>query len=225
MTTQANEQFVRNTFEGARGRLGRLAGRLVDDSAAVVDEAAGFFEEMIPGMAYVDKPDHPMASAVFICSINLALYLALKTRGVDAHDFGNAMLTGLAKAPVTASPDLSDPADFALFKAAADTSQQSAAPGEFVYEAHMDRRDDVDWGMNIRSCGICHQYAKYDAMDLVPYMCATDDVESDKSNLGLRRTGSIAVGAHQCDFRYKSGGEPQRLAAQYPDFIRVTAQE
>ena len=79
--------------------------------------------------------------------------------------------------------------------------------------------------MNIKSCGICHQYAKYDAMDLVPYMCATDDVESDKSNLGLRRTGSIAVGAHLCDFRYKRGAEPQRLATQHPDKIRVVERD
>jgi hypothetical protein len=176
-------------------------------------------------MAYVDKPDHPMALAVFICSINLALYLALKKRGVDVHDFGNAMLTGLAKAPASAPPDQSDPANFALFKAGADASQQSAAPGEFVYEVHMDDGEDLDWGMNIKSCAICHQYTKYDAMDLVPYMCATDDVESDKGDQGLRRTGSIAVGAHRCDFRYKSGGEPQRLAAQYPDKIRLVATE
>ena len=224
MTAQANEQFVRNTFEAARGRLGRLAGRLAEDADAVVDEAAALFDEMIPGMAYGDKPDHPMASAVFICSINLALYLALKSRGVDVHDFGNAMLTGLAKAPATAPLDPGDPEALALFKAGADASQQSAAPGEFVYEVHATEGEELDWGMNIKSCAICHQYTKYDAMDLVPYMCATDDVESDKNDLGLRRTGSIAVGAHQCDFRYKTGGEPQRLAAQYPDLIRVTAQ-
>jgi len=225
MPTPANEQFVRNAFEQARGILGRLAGRLTEDPDAVVEEAAALFDEMIPSMAYVDKPDHPMASALFICSMNLALYLALKARGVDVHDFGNAMLTGLAKAPATAPPDLGDQEALALFTAGADASQESAASGEFVYEVHVEAGDDLDWGMNIKSCAICHQYTKYDAMDLVPYMCATDDVESDKNSLGLRRTGSIAVGAHQCDFRYKAGGEPQRLAEQYPDKIRLVAQE
>lgn len=53
-------------------------------------------------------------------------------------------------------------------------------------------------------------------MDLVPYMCATDDVVSDRGGQGLRRTGTIAVGAHQCDFRYKRGGEPLHLAPQCP---------
>ena len=73
MPTPANEQFVRNAFEQARGILGRLAGRLTEDPDAVVEEAAALFDEMIPSMAYVDKPDHPMASALFICSMNLAL--------------------------------------------------------------------------------------------------------------------------------------------------------
>ena len=90
-----------------------------------------------------------------------------------------------------------------------------------MFEAFLGDRTDFDWGMNIKSCAICHAFSKYDAMDLVPYMCASDDVESDRGGQGLRRTGTIAVGAHQCDFRYKRVGEPKHLAAQYPDRIRV----
>ena len=81
--------------------------------------------------------------------------------------------------------------------------------------------DDFDWGMNVKSCAICSSFSKYDAMDLVPYMCASDDVMSDQGEQGLRRTGTIAVGAHQCDFRYKSGGEPQHIAEEYPERIRL----
>ena len=77
--------------------------------------------------------------------------------------------------------------------------------------------------MNIFSCDICHQFSKFDAMDLVPYMCALDDVLSDRFDQGLRRTGTIAVGAAQCDFRYERGGEPQRMADQYPNKIRIRA--
>ncbi|MCZ6616861.1 MAG: L-2-amino-thiazoline-4-carboxylic acid hydrolase, partial [Gammaproteobacteria bacterium] len=82
-------------------------------------------------------------------------------------------------------------------------------------------RETYDWGMNVKSCGICYQFSKYDAMDLVPYMCATDDVMSDLGHQGLRRTGTIAVGAHQCDFRYQRKGEPGHLADKYPDRIRI----
>ncbi|MCP4006587.1 MAG: L-2-amino-thiazoline-4-carboxylic acid hydrolase [bacterium] len=44
---------------------------------------------------------------------------------------------------------------------------------------------------------------------------------SDAGGQGLRRTGTLALGSNECDFRYKSGGEPLRLAAQYPDQIRL----
>lgn len=57
-------------------------------------------------------------------------------------------------------------------------------------------------------------------MSLVPYFCAVDDVMSDKGNQGLRRTGSLALGASHCDFRYWRGGQPNRLAEQYPEQIR-----
>jgi len=39
-------------------------------------------------MAYIDKPDHLMASSVFVSCATLAVYLALKEHGVDVHDFG-----------------------------------------------------------------------------------------------------------------------------------------
>lgn len=137
-------------------------------------------------------------------------------------------LTKMEQAPITqpeeqpeSSKGQSRREQFAAFISAGEASQKEAAPGEFVFEAFLGDREDYDWGMNVKSCAICHSFSKYDAMDLVPYMCATDDVMSDKGKQGLRRTGSIAVGAHQCDFRYKRGGEPGHLSKQYPHKIQV----
>ena len=109
------------------------------------------------------------------------------------------MLANLKQAP---RPEPEPPRDsksmqerFAGFVAAGDTSQRDAAPGEFVFEAFLGDQKDYDWGMNIKSCGICYSFSKYDAMNLVPYMCATDDLMSDIGEQGLRRSGTIAVGA------------------------------
>ena len=99
-------------------------------------------------------------------------------------------------------------------------SQRGAAANEFVFDV-VDGDSETDWGINILSCAVCHAFAKHDAMALVPYMCATDDKMSDAAGHGLRRTGTIALGADCCDFRFKSGGEPTRLAEQYPDAIRA----
>jgi hypothetical protein len=225
MTSAANEQFVRTRFfEGRRDSALRLAGQFVEEPEEIVDAAAILFDGMIPDLAYIDNPDHPMAASVFGCSASLALFLALKERDVDVHAFGRAMLSAMQAAPQEpeALADGRSPRErFEEFITIAETSKQQAAPGEFVYEAFFGDRKAFDWGMNVKSCGICFQFSKYDAMDLVPYMCATDDVVSDQGRQGLRRTGTIAVGAHQCDFRYQRSAEPQHLAEKYPDRIRI----
>jgi hypothetical protein len=223
MIRSDNQQFIKTTFFDQAGvRLMRLAGRFAEDTDAVIAEASAIFDEMLPSMAYVDKPQHPLAAALFICSVNLSLYLALKKRGVDVHTFGSAMLTGLTRAPIPVPQENNEVlrerlAQFALI---AEASQTNAAPGEDVIEFVSGENAEFEWGYNVKSCAICQAAAKYDAMDLVPYFCAVDDVMSDKGNQGLRRTGSLAVGASHCDFRYKRGGEPQRLAEQYPEQIR-----
>lgn len=226
MSSLENQLFVKNTFfNQAHVRLTRLAGRFVTDTDAVIAEASVIFDEMLPNMAYVDKPQHPLASALFTCSVNLSLYLALKTRGVAVHDFGNGMLNGLnglmrAPIPVPQESDEMLRERLAQFAAWAEASQTNAAPGEDVVEFVSGDGADFEWGYNVKSCAICHQAAKHDALDLVPYFCAVDDVMSDKGQQGLRRSGSLAVGASHCDFRYQRGGEPHRLAEQYPEQIR-----
>jgi hypothetical protein len=205
----------------------RLAGEFVDDAERVIEEATTIFDDMIPGMAYVDSPDKPMAYSLFGCSATLAVYLALHKRGVDVHAFGSTMLQRMMNAPAPerepeeqSEEDRATPRErFAGFIEAGEASRRDTVSGEFVFEAFLGEGRG-EWGMNIKSCAICHAFSKYDAMDLVPYMCATDDVMSDKGDQGLRRTGSIALGASHCDFRYKAGGEPRPLAGQYPELIR-----
>ncbi|NJN51223.1 MAG: hypothetical protein HC809_05030 [Gammaproteobacteria bacterium] len=97
----STDQFgvVRQVFEMAKPRLSKLAARLVDDPEAAVGAAEAQFERMIPDMAYVDRPDHILAGALFTTSVNLAMFLALKDHGVGTHAFGSALLQGLQRAP------------------------------------------------------------------------------------------------------------------------------
>ena len=220
MTDQPQASVVRAVFEGLRASSTELARRFVDEPEAVVDDAAERFERMIADMAYVDAPKHPMAMPIFLSSTWLAMYLALADRGVDVHEFGAAALDGFT-AFAEALTELPDDLIYSdTMAAAAAASQREARPGEFVFEAFPGDTDGA-WDMNILSCGICHLFAKHHAMDLVPYLCATDDVLSDCFDQGLRRSGTIALGAHHCDFRYQPGGEPERVADLYPQKIRI----
>lgn len=222
MSRSDNQQRVMNLF--SREQAVVFAKQFVDDPEAVAGEALQIFERMVPEMAYVDDPDHIMASAVFGCCGVLALYLPLRDRGVEVHQFGGAFLEQTR----TVMPEASDAMNNAMsprdrisrLVESGKASKSAAKPGEFVFDAFWGDRSEFDWGMNVESCAICHAFSKYGATELVPYMCATDDLMSDFGEDGLRRTGTIALGSHRCDFRYKSGGEPLRLVEQYPDQIR-----
>ena len=184
------------------------------DGDAVVEAAGEVFGELLETLPYVENPEHPMADSVFTCAGAIAVYLALSRAGarVDVHRFGCRMLDVLVDTdPAGPAPTYEEMHD------AGESSQQHSAPNEFVFRVLPGDGGDVRRGIDITSCAICHLCAAHDAMDLVPYMCALDAVVSDRYHQGLRRTGSIALGAAHCDFRFTGrSGERLRLADQYP---------
>ena len=66
----------------------------------------------------------------------------------------------------------------------------------------------------MQSCPICELFSKHDVEEVVPYLCALDDKMSELMDMGLRRSGTRALGASCCDFRYQAGGEPHSLRSQ-----------
>lgn len=225
MTTD-DHPHLWQAFEAVLPHYRRMLDPLIDDAEKASDDARGIYAGLMTTMAYADRPEHPMASSVYFCSATLAVFLAARQQGVDAHAFGRSMLSGMRANPPPPAAEPPKPAELQRqreqFREAAAASQEHAEPGEFVFEAVSGRGEDFDWGINITSCAICHAYARHDAMDLVPYLCATDDVTSDWGHQGLRRTGTIAVGAHHCDFRFHHGQPTDPLADHYPDRIRLT---
>jgi hypothetical protein len=187
----------------------------VDDTVRDAREAFAAMEDEIP---YADRPGHVMYWSSFAVFQSLATYQAASRRGIDIHAVGRAILA----APLRVRAQPLPPEAPEKMREDALASQEAAAPHEFVFEI-VPGGADADWGMNITSCAVCHAFAKHDAMALVPYMCATDDKMSDAGEQGLRRTGTIALGADCCDFRFKAHGEPLRLAERYPDAIRSLA--
>jgi hypothetical protein len=187
------------------------------DVGALLGEARECFARLAPEMPYADRRDHVMWDPTLSVYQWLAVHLACRERGIDAHTLGRAMLQ--AGVPEGSETEITDElAARALRDAAA--SQEGAAENESEFEIVPGEDENTDWGMNVTRCAMCYAYAKHDAMEFTPYLCATDDLVSDRLGQGLRRTGTIALGAHRCDFRYKAGGEPLRLADQYPDRIR-----
>ncbi len=216
--TASREQRDRvlSFYRGMSRWMAPAVRSLAEDSEAVLGAGREVFDDMLDEIPYVDRPRHSMAPSMFACAAMLAVYEVLRGRGVDAHAWGRSLLA----LPVVVPENGADERERA--RADAEASQTAGDPREFVFEA-LDGDAESDRGMNVTSCAICHLFSKHDAMDLVPYMCAYDDVVSDARSQGLRRTGTIALGATHCDFRFRDGGEPLRLVDQYPDKIRPDA--
>lgn len=220
MSRKENEQYVKHTyFEKAEGRFTHLITQFADNVPSVLEEAAINFDHMLPDMAYINKKNHPMAASVFSSSATLAVYLAIKKRGIDVHDFGCAMLTYLEQSAFKPDDIGNDPKKLAEMIASGEASLKYTDPGEYVFETFPGDQKEFDWGVTIKRCALCYVFSKYDAEELTPYMCAMNDVMSDMAGQGLRRTGTIALGDEKCEYRYKNGGEPLRLAPQFPEQI------
>jgi hypothetical protein len=210
----AENKAAMATFRFLEPMHAQICHDLVDDGDAAMDEVRTCFAQLAPTLAYRDNPRHPMAMSVNSCAASLATYLVLRVRGVDVHKFGQAIHAAYAEMSFPSNPLSQELID------TAHESQASAAKGEFVYDVSGSPGDSA-FQVNIRSCGICALFAPHDAIELVPYMCALDDLFSDKSGQGLQRTGTIALGRTHCDFHYGTD-KPLRLAEQYPERIQLT---
>ena len=54
-------------------------------------------------------------------------------------------------------------------------------------------------------------FEEHEQRDVVPFVCALDDVMSELMGMGLERIGTRALGAERCDFRYRPGRDNRPL--------------
>lgn len=222
------ERFFERSMDYYRGWIGDLT----DEPESVITATKKRFTDLAPALAYADERDHPMAFSLFTCASLLCLFLELRERDVTVHAFGARMLRALSDATRAHRASRAQKADnqpdlealrgrVERLKTEGSRSQQARKPGQFIFDVRWDDETSGAWTMDMTACGICHLYGQHDALDLVPYMCATDDVMSDMNDEGLRRTGTIALGRSKCDFRYQPGVPTQHLSQAFPERIRI----
>lgn len=61
----------------------------------------------------------------------------------------------------------------------------------------------LGYGIDIVECGICKLFKKHQMERYASILCEVDEITSALAGLDLIRTGTIANGAHKCDFRFK----------------------
>ena len=83
--------------------------------------------------------------------------------------------------------------------------QQRSHPDGFVATVITDKNETygLGYGFDIVECGICKLFQKHNYQKYAPILCEVDEVTSGLAGLELIRSGTIALGANKCDFRFK----------------------
>jgi hypothetical protein len=192
-----------------------------DSCDDIVAAARSKLEELAGEIPYAGRDRHPLASSIVIPYTFLCVCLILRERGATTEEIG-AFVHASYEAPFSRLPQwllrpVRRPVLWLTFRrlaAAANASQRHEHAGEFVFSVPTPPHGG-DFAMEVRECAVCRAFAKHGEQSVVPYICATDDLASDAFRLGLRRTGTLALGAERCDFVYEFDGKPLRLEEQY----------
>ncbi len=92
-----------------------------------------------------------------------------------------------------------------FLKAFSKKISQKAHPDGFVAKIITDKNETFGfgYGFDILECGICKLFKKHNYEKYSSILCEVDEITSRLAGLKLIRTGTIALGAKKCDFRFK----------------------
>jgi hypothetical protein len=214
---RAFDRFTRLARRSLEARFGGSAG-------VIADEARREFEGLADSIPYKGRDRDLMVQNIVGPTFRLAFVLVLRRRGYSREEIG-AWIGESEDRPVRWLPagwvvaawriarPLLRPLIRHAYRRAAEASQRRNDPDEFVFAAVDDPESDL--AFDILRCAVCQTFARHDALDIVPYLCALDDKFSDALGAGLRRSGTLGLGADRCDFRFAIGAKPLRLREQY----------
>lgn len=82
---------------------------------------------------------------------------------------------------------------------------KNSNPDGFIAKIITDKQETLGlgYGVDIMECGICKLFKKHNYQNYASILCEVDALTSDLAGLRLIRTGTIALGAPKCDFRWQ----------------------
>lgn len=192
--------------EGARAYLAAAFDRGLADWAA--DRALDEFRTLAPALPYVGGDENENTPYLVKAAWYAAYYAPLRSRGKSAEDVGRMLYRLNEGAPAglkRAAVDPFSPAYLARHRAWAARSRERRYPGDWVATVVTGDGRDFDWGCDYHECGIVKYLRSLRMGELAPFICVNDFLTSRAQGTGLRRTGTLAMGAPRCDFRYRKG--------------------
>jgi hypothetical protein len=185
-----------------------------EQANAIMDESRQEYENLIPQIPYIgDK--NPGLIFLLPTTRLLAIYRVLQKKGHTVESAGQ-LINEMTKVELKALPGFIRRIIGYLWfsswflnrlKKRAKKSQEREYPGDFVFNYIEGDGQKFDYGIDYIECANCKFLSAQGALELAPYICATDKITSEMLGWGLNRTRTLADGNEKCDFRFKKGGK------------------
>ena len=216
-------------FDRSLARIKRvLSSRYGEEQAnTLIGESRGEYEALIPQIPHIGEKS-PFLIFLLPTVRCLAVYRALQRRGGTVEEAGE-LIYEMSEAEFQAIPGLARRAIGHLWfsswflrrlRKRARTSQERQYPDSFVVHYVEGYGQDFDYGIDYVECANVKFLRAQGALELAPYICATDKAASEMLGWGLHRTMTLAGGSAKCDFRFTKGGTTSVQESRTPQHVR-----
>jgi len=209
----ASRQLAPGLDDVVEAAINVYTARFGDDLAATLLEDTWRAYEALE-IPHIGGEENLNTQNLNYSAYTLAMYQVLKPRGQTVEDVGRMIyelyeaMTDYPRWLLRLIGRLKYGTSYQeRWKEQAARSQQCQYPGDWVFTYVEGDGEEFDYGLDFTECGIYKLYHAYDADELTPYMCLSDEVVSRAFDRGLVRYTTIAEGAEKCDFRYKRDRE------------------
>jgi len=183
-------------------------------ASMVIPEIRQEYEAVIPQIPYIGNKK-PFTQWLLATAQFLAMYRVFKRHGKSVEEAGrigyeisDQMLNAYPKFMLRFfGRTIFSKKRLGNARMYAEESQKRKYPGDYVFKFVEGDNENFDFGIDYAECASQKFLAAQGAIELAPYICATDILQSERFGWGLTRTMTLAEGAEKCDFRFKKGGK------------------
>lgn len=182
----------------------------------IIRETRQEFQRLIPEIPYIGGKKNRLTRVLIGCTMVLALYRVLKSRGRSVEEIGK-MVVEIEEDRVQSYPKFfvrllgrfihSPLGKNRIKKMVSENCQNQPYPGGWVATFIEGNREEFDFGIDYTECGLCKFFHLQGADEVAQYLCLGDYVNQRAMDSGFFRSTTLAEGGDRCDFRWKKGRE------------------
>ena len=185
---------------------------------AICSDTQRELEKLIPELPDIGDKSDELNEGVAAIAVGIAYYRSFKQQKMSVESLGKMLydLRAYQYSEMTEEQKKAQADEAFSSKRLNEQKEWTKWSQKYIYPynwaAHYVEGDgkEFDYGTDYVECGIAKICHKFEADDLVPFICLLDLLESNILGLGLARTKTLADGDNICDFRFKRGRTTDR---------------